>query len=58
MARPKMTDCQYYIKYYAIVSALTLGTPMRTISIEYKVGLSTVMRIKKRFFAIITDNRR
>ena len=45
-----MTDNQYYLKYYMVITALTYGVPMRTISKEYNLGLSTVMRLKKRFF--------
>ena len=50
MARPRMSDNQYYLKYYMVITALTYGVPMRTISKEYNLGLSTVMRLKKRFF--------
>ena len=48
--RKKMSNSQAYLKYYLVINALTMKVPMRTIAKENKVGLSTVMRLKKRFF--------
>lgn len=50
MARPRMTRNEYYIKYYNVINELNyLVKSMRTIARDNNIGLSTVMRIKKRF---------
>ena len=46
--RPPMTNSQYYLKYYQLINCLQMRVPMRTIAKEYKVGLSTVMRLSNR----------
>jgi len=50
MARPRMTRKDYYTKYRsAIFELMYMEKSLRTISREQKIGLSTIMRIKKRF---------
>lgn len=53
MGRPRKTKAQYLKEYKWVLEELSLGIPMRTISKKHKVGLSTVMRLKKRFGAKI-----
>lgn len=50
MARPKKTRAQYYKQYGEIIEELKKGTPYRTIARIYRVGVSTVARIKKKLF--------
>lgn len=50
MARPRKTRAQYYKQYGEIIEELKKGTPYRTISRIYRVGVSTVTRIKKKLF--------
>lgn len=50
MARPKKTLDQYSREYAAPLFEIAIGTPMRTISRRYHIGLSIVMRLKKKFF--------
>lgn len=50
MARPIMTKDEYFTKYYNVVYELTyLIKPLRAIARDNHVGLSTVMRLKKKF---------
>lgn len=49
MARPKKTKEQYLTEYEMILNELRNGTSLRTVSKVYGVGLSTCMRLKKRF---------
>ena len=50
MGRPRMTRKDYYIKYHKVIFELRyMEKSMRRIAREQKVGLSTVMRLKKRF---------
>lgn len=50
MARPRMTRRDYYIKYSKVIFQLTyMEKSLRTIARENNIGLSTVMRLKKRF---------
>ena len=50
MARPKKSRYQYYREYDFVIRAIATGEPLRKVSKEYDVGLSTVMRLKKLFF--------
>lgn len=48
--RPRMTRDDYYIKYYRVIQELSyLCKSQRAIARDCHVGLSTVVRIKKRF---------
>lgn len=49
MARPKMSNRQYLSKYGVVISAIKKGTPYRTISRIFGIGLSTVQRIANKF---------
>ena len=50
MGRPRMTRRDYYIKYHKVLFELRyMEKSLRRIAKEQKVGLSTVMRLKKRF---------
>ena len=50
MGRPRMTRREYYIKYHKVIFELKyMEKSLRRIAREQKVGLSTVMRLKKRF---------
>ena len=50
MARPRMTRSEYYWKYHKVIFELKyMEKSLRRIAREQKVGLSTVMRVKKRF---------
>lgn len=50
MARPRMTRRDYYIKYNRVLFELQyMIKSMRAIARDNKVGLSTVMRLKKKF---------
>ena len=48
--RPRMTRKDYLVKYRRVLFELRyMEKSLRRIAREQKVGLSTVMRIKKRF---------
>lgn len=50
MGRPRMTRRDYYIKYHKVLFELRyMEKSLRRIAKEQKVGLSTVMRLKKKF---------
>ena len=50
MARPRMTRRDYYIKYNRVLFELQyMIKSLRAIARDNKVGLSTVMRLKKKF---------
>lgn len=50
MARPKMTKLDYKVKYPRVLFELKyLDKSLRKISRDCGVGLSTIMRIKKKF---------
>lgn len=49
MGRPKKTRSQYYREYFRVILAISRGIPLRTVSKDYAVGLSTCMRLKKLF---------
>ena len=50
MARPRMTRDDYYIKYYHVIDELTYYVKsLRAIARDNHIGLSTVMRLKKKF---------
>ena len=50
MGRPRMTRKDYYIKYHRVIFDLKyMQMSLRRIAREEKVGLSTVMRLKKKF---------
>lgn len=50
MGRPKMTRRDYRLKYHRVLFELKyLDKSLRKISKDNKVGLSTVMRLKKKF---------
>ena len=50
MGRPRMTRKDYYIKYHKVIFELKyMEKSLRRIAREQHVGLSTVMRVKKRF---------
>ena len=50
MARPRMTKRDYYLKYQSVIFELQfMEKSLRRIAKEQKVGLSTVMRLKKKF---------
>ena len=50
MGRPKLTRRDYCIKYHKVLFELRyMEKSLRRIAKEQKVGLSTVMRLKKRF---------
>jgi hypothetical protein len=50
MGRPRMTRKDYYLKYHRVIFELKyMEKSLRRIAREQKVGLSTVMRLKKKF---------
>lgn len=50
MGRPKMTRRDYEVKYHKVIAELKyLDKSLRKISKDNNVGLSTVMRLKKKF---------
>ena len=50
MGRPRMTRRDYYIKYHKVLFELRyMEKSLRRIAKEQKVGLYTVMMLKKRF---------
>jgi hypothetical protein len=50
MGRPRMTRKDYLVKYWQVVFDLKyMKMSLRRIARDEKVGLSTVMRIKKKF---------
>jgi len=50
MARPKKTRAQLYKEYHRVIFDLKyMQMSLRRIAREEKVGLSTVMRLKKKF---------
>ncbi len=50
MGRPRMTRKDYLVKYRRVLFELKyMKKSLRRIAREQKVGLSTVMRLKKRF---------
>lgn len=49
--RPRMTRSEYYLKYYRVIFDLNyMLMSLRQIARKNKVSLSTVQRLKKRFF--------
>lgn len=51
MGRPRMTRSQYYTKYYRVIFELNyLVKSLRAIARDNHVGLSTVQRLKKKFY--------
>ena len=51
MGRPRMTRNDYYIKYHQVIFDLNyMVMSLRQIARENKVSLSTVQRLKKKFF--------
>ena len=51
MGRPQMTRSDYYIKYYHVIFDLNyMVMSMRQIAKENKVSLSTVQRLKNKFY--------
>lgn len=50
MGRNKKTLTEYSMEYHGALLALIQGVPMRQIAAEYHIGLSTVQRLKKKFF--------
>ena len=51
MARPRMSRRDYYLKYHKVIFDLNfMVMSMRQIARENKVSLSTVQRLKKKFF--------
>jgi len=50
MGRHKKTRQQYITEYWMVLSEIAANTPLRKISKKYGVGLSTCMRLKKKFF--------
>ena len=50
MGRPRMTRDDYLVKYRRVIFGLRyMEKSLRRIAKEQKVGLSTVMRLKKRY---------
>ena len=50
MGRPRMTRKDYLVKYRRVIFELKyMEKSLRRIAREQKVGLSTVMRLKKKF---------
>lgn len=50
MGRPRISRDDYYWKYHNVIYELKyMEKSLRRIAREQKVGLSTVMRVKKRF---------
>ena len=50
MGRPRMTRDDYLVKYRSVIFELRyMEKSLRRIAKEQKVGLSTVMRLKKKF---------
>jgi hypothetical protein len=48
--RPRMTRSEYYWKYHTLIFELMyMEKSLRRISREQHLGLSTVMRVKKKF---------
>ena len=51
MGRPRMTREDLYWKYYKVINDLNyMVMSMRQIARENKVSLSTVQRLKKKFY--------
>ena len=51
MGRPRMTRRDFYIKYHQVIFDLNyMVMSMRQIARENKVSLSTVQRLKKKFY--------
>ena len=51
MGRPRMTRKDYLVKYWQVVFDLKyMKMSLRRIARENKVSLSTVQRLKKRFY--------
>jgi len=48
MGRPRKTRRQYIQEYGDVIKEIYSGTPYRTISSLYGVGLSTVQRLAKK----------
>lgn len=50
MARPRMSKDEYFIKYYNVIYELSYFVKsLRAIARDNHVGLSTVVRLKKKF---------
>ena len=50
MGRPRITRSEYYWKYHqVIIELMYMEKSLRRIAREQHLGLSTVMRVKKRF---------
>ena len=51
MGRPRMTRSDYYWKYHKVIFDLNyMVMSLRQIARENKVSLSTVQRLKKKFY--------
>lgn len=50
MARPKKTTAQYLKQYSGALKEIELGTSLRKVARDQKIGLSTCVRLKKKFF--------
>ena len=50
MGRPRKTYDQYLKEYGEVIAELKKGTPYRTISRIYGVGISTIQRIRHKIF--------
>ena len=51
MGRPRMTRRDYYIKYHQVIFDLNyMVMSLRQIARENRVSLSTVQRLKKKFY--------
>jgi len=50
IGRPRMTRKDYYLKYHRVIFDLRyMELSLRAISKKHKIGLSTTMRLKKKF---------
>lgn len=50
MARPKKTIGQYLREYGTVLEEMKRGTSYRKIARRYRVGISTVQRLHKKFY--------
>ena len=50
MARPRKTKAQYLLEYGTVIEEMKRGTSYRKIARRYRVGISTVQRLHKKFF--------
>lgn len=50
MGRPIKTRAQYFKEYAGAIRQIASSIPLRKVAKDQKIGLSTCMRLKKKFF--------